>query len=116
MALERFAAGGLYLLDEPESALSATRQLALLARMHELAAQGSQFIVATHSPLLLGYPGARIAQLDGVGWRTVARQETDAYQITRRFLAAPETLLDPLLRPGRGPEAAGASPPAPQCA
>ncbi|MBL8840175.1 MAG: AAA family ATPase [Planctomycetes bacterium] len=112
VALERFVAGGLYLLDEPESALSATRQLALLARMQALAAEGSQFVVATHSPILLGYPDARIVQLDDAGWRTVAWQETDAYQITRRFLAAPETLLSPLLSPPLAPPfRSGSDPP-----
>ena len=56
----RFGADGLYLLDEPEAALSLRGYLALMRRMHELVAGGSQFIVATHSPILLGYPGARI--------------------------------------------------------
>ncbi|RYM94338.1 AAA family ATPase [Bifidobacterium animalis] len=64
-------APGLYLMDEPESALSAGRQLALLAHMHRLAEQGAQFIVATHSPILLGLPGAQILQFDDDGVRRV---------------------------------------------
>lgn len=97
VALERFVPGGLYLLDEPESALSAARQLALIARIHALAAAGAQFIVASHSPILLGYPGAKIVELGPTGWREITWQESDAYQLTRRFLADRDSLLGTLL-------------------
>jgi predicted ATPase len=97
VALERFGPGGLYFLDEPESALSVARQLALIARMHELVATGAQFIVASHSPILLGYPGAKLVELGPAGWREVAWQETESYQLSRRFLADRDQLLRPLL-------------------
>jgi predicted ATPase len=82
----RFRANGLYLLDEPEAALSLRGVLALMRRMHDLVAEGSQFVVATHSPILLGYPGARIYVLgeDGIG--RAAYEETEQYELTRSFL------------------------------
>lgn len=82
--------GGLYLMDEPESALSVTGQLKLLARMHDLLVGGGQFLVATHSPVLLAFPGARIYQLDADGVQPVAYEATEPYQLTRSFLDAPE--------------------------
>lgn len=89
----RFGGNGLYLLDEPEAALSPTRQLTLLGEMHQLAKQDSQFIVATHSPILMAYPGARIYQLSENGIEPVQYQETEHYQLTRRFLEDPERML-----------------------
>ena len=89
----RFGGNGLYLLDEPEAALSPTRQLTLLGEMHQLAEQDSQFIVATHSPILMAYPGARIYQLSVNGIEPVQYQETEHYQLTRRFLEDPERML-----------------------
>jgi predicted ATPase len=71
LALERLRGAGLYVLDEPEAALSPTRQLALLARIHQLVEAGSQFLVATHSPLLLAYPDATILSLETDGIRLV---------------------------------------------
>ena len=93
----RFGGHGLYLLDEPEAALSPSRQLTLLAEMHNLVAMESQFIVATHSPILMAYPGARIYQLDGEGIQAVEYRETEHYQLTRRFLENPERMLRYLL-------------------
>ena len=84
---------GLYLMDEPESALSAGRQLALLAHMHRLAEQGAQFIVATHSPILLGLPGAQILQFDDDGVRPCDYEDTDAYRITASFINHRDVLL-----------------------
>lgn len=89
----RFGGNGLYLLDEPEAALSPTRQLTLLGEMHQLAERDSQFIVATHSPILMAYPGARIYQLSEDGIEPVQYQETEHYQLTRRFLEDPERML-----------------------
>ena len=93
LVLERFGGNGLYLLDEPEAALSPTRQLALLARMHDLVNSGSQFIIATHSPILMAYPGATIYSLEIDGISTVAYEATEHYQVTRRFLIDRETML-----------------------
>lgn len=95
LAMERFRPGGLYLLDEPEAALSATRQLALLVRMHDLLAAhpGTQFVLASHSPILLAFPGARILSFDTAPLREIPYAKTDAYIITRRFLDSPERML-----------------------
>lgn len=82
---------GVILMDEPESALSPQRQLALLTRMGELAATGrSQFIIATHSPVLLTFPDADIVSLDDIPLRSVRLEDTSHYQITRGILEAPE--------------------------
>ena len=91
--LNRFSGQGLYLLDEPEAALSPSRQLTLLAQMHHLLEQGSQFIIATHSPILMGYPGAEIFWLDEEGIRPVDYKETEHYILTRKFLNDPQSLL-----------------------
>ena len=93
LVLHRFGGDGLYLLDEPEAALSPTRQLALLTRMHQLVQSGSQFLIATHSPLLLAFPGARIYSLDADGIEETAYEQTEHYQITRRFLSDHEGML-----------------------
>jgi predicted ATPase len=84
----RVGGNGLYILDEPEAALSPNRQLAMLALMHDLIERrDSQFLVATHSPILMAYPGATIYHLDASGGiRRIAYEETDHYQITRDFL------------------------------
>ena len=82
----RFRGRGLYFLDEPEAALSVRGCLALLARMRELAEEGSQFVVATHSPLLLAYPGASIYALTDAGIESVDYEDTEQYQLTRSFL------------------------------
>ena len=74
--LNRFRGDGLYFLDEPEAALPLTRQMELLARMHQLAQAGSQFIIATHSPILMAYPGTVILGLDGTGLAPIAYQDT----------------------------------------
>ena len=81
----RFGGEGLYLLDEPEAALSPTRQLTLLGQMRLLAQQDSQFIVATHSPILMAYPGARIYLLSESGIEPVQYRETEHYQLTNAF-------------------------------
>jgi predicted ATPase len=93
----RFAPHGLYILDEPEAALSVTGNLALLRRMAELVEDGSQFLLATHSPILMGFPGARILQLGADGFEQVAYEDTDQYRLTRSFLEAPERFLRHLL-------------------
>ncbi len=93
----RFRGEGLYILDEPEAALSPQRQLAVLSRIHDLVADGSQFIMATHSPILMAYPEARIYQLSADGIAEVAYEDTEHYQVTRSFLANPDRMLKVLL-------------------
>jgi len=93
----RFGGEGLYILDEPEAALSPTRQLSFLAKMHELVLARSQFIIATHSPILLGYPNAWIYQASEHGLDRVEYEDTDHYQVTRNFLTRREMMLDVLL-------------------
>jgi predicted ATPase len=82
----KFRGKGLYLLDEPEAALSPSRQLAALRLIRELVDDASQFIIATHSPILLAYPGAKILLFDGSGITEVAYEDTEHYAITRDFL------------------------------
>lgn len=89
----RFGADGLYVLDEPEAALSPARQLSLLAAMHALCAQGSQFVIATHSPLLLAYPEATIYVLDDDGLAATDYDDVDHVQLTRDFLRDPQRYL-----------------------
>ena len=93
----RFSGRGLYLLDEPEAALSPRGQLALLCCIHDLVELDSQFIIATHSPLLMAFPGAELLQLDEEGVAPVELRDTAHYQLTRRFLEAPEKMLADLL-------------------
>ncbi|MDY2948739.1 MAG: AAA family ATPase, partial [Lachnospiraceae bacterium] len=80
---------GLYLMDEPEAALSPTRQLSLLCELDRLARGGSQMVVATHSPILMALPGAKILWLDEMGIAPRRWEETEHYQVTRRFLCRP---------------------------
>ena len=93
LIMHRFRGSGLYLLDEPEAALSPSRQLQLLRRMRELVLQDSQFIIATHSPILLAYPNARILALDPEGYREKSYIETDHYKVTKAFLDDPEEAI-----------------------
>ncbi|MHA6758582.1 AAA family ATPase [Streptacidiphilus sp. PAMC 29251] len=100
LVVNRFGPEGLYLLDEPEAALSVRGCLALLSRMHELVAQGSQLLVATHSPVLLALPGATILEIADDG--AIERVDFDQalpVRLTRQFLSAPERFLRPLLAP-----------------
>ncbi|MEK3901215.1 AAA family ATPase [Paenibacillus sp. FSL R7-0179] len=95
--VHRFGGQGIYILDEPEAALSPLRQMSLLARMHELAKQNSQFIIATHSPILMSYPGADILQLEGESITPVALEDTAHYTVTRAFMMSREKMLRELL-------------------
>jgi predicted ATPase len=88
---------GLYILDEPEAALSPTRQLSALVEMHRLVQAESQFIVATHSPILMSYPNARIMMISDGGLTEVAYTETEHYTVTRDVLNRHERMLDRLL-------------------
>lgn len=90
----RFQGNGLYLLDEPEAALSPMRQLTLLAEIHALVKKGSQFIIATHSPILMAYPGAEIFCFSEEGMRSLRYDETEHFQVTKQFLNQPDRMLN----------------------
>ena len=94
----RLQGNGLYIMDEPEAALSPSRQLSFLARLHELVNLGSQFIIATHSPIILGYPNAWIYQTSRHGLERIEYEDTDHYQVTRNFLTRREMMLEVLLK------------------
>ena len=93
----RMARPGVYLLDEPEAALSPARQLTLLALVHRMAGNGSQLVIATHSPILLAYPHAWIYTLGEGGIARAAYEETEAYRVTRGFLDDRERVIGELL-------------------
>jgi predicted ATPase len=96
LAMHRFGPQGLYILDEPEAALSPQRQLSLMAIMHRLLREGSQFIIATHSPILMAFPGALIYQLSAGGIERIAYADAEHVRITRDFLANPERFFKSL--------------------
>lgn len=89
----RFRGSGLYLLDEPEAALSPSRQLTLLVEMKRLVDHNSQFIIATHSPILLAYPNATIYQVSESGIEKVNYDECEHYLLTKQFLDNPRHIL-----------------------
>jgi len=93
----RLQGDGIYLFDEPEAALSPQRQLAVLTLIHRLVYHHSQLIIATHSPILLAYPHARIYEFGEHGIREIAYQETEQYRITKDFLNNHARMLDLLL-------------------
>ena len=93
----RFGGHGIYILDEPEAALSPARLLRLIVNIKRLEDQNSQFIIATHSPILMAFPGAEILELNEDGIRSISYKETDHYIITKRCLDAPEKMLGELL-------------------
>lgn len=95
--MHRFGGRGLYLMDEPEAALSPLKQLSMLSRIHQLVAKRSQFVIATHSPILMSYPHAEIWLLDEKGMRQVELEETEHYIITRKMMNNREQMLDILL-------------------
>lgn len=96
----RFGPEGLYLLDEPEAALSPTRLLTLMGQIHLLVQEDAQFLIATHSPILMAYPGACIYQLSEKGIRQTDYRETEHYCLTRRFLENPDRILRELFDEG----------------
>jgi predicted ATPase len=89
----RFRKGGLYLIDEPEAALSPQSQLALLAHLFDMVRDDGQFIIATHSPILLAFPDAAILAFDGGTITPTAYDDLPGVRLTREFLAAPERYL-----------------------
>lgn len=94
--VHRFGGQGLYILDEPEAALSPLRQMAMLARIHELVQQGSQFIISTHSPILMAYPDSILYHLTHEGIDTRTLEETDHFIITKQFLNNKEKMIKEL--------------------
>ena len=94
---ESFQPNGLYLLDEPEAALSPQRQLTLLMEIDRCVKQGSQFLIVTHSPILLGLPGAQILSFDDGPVHPCSYEETDSYQVTSMFIRNREQILHRLL-------------------
>jgi predicted ATPase len=95
--MNRLGDDGLYIFDEPEAALSPTRQLAFLSRLHELVGKGSQFLIATHSPILMAYPQAAIFLLADGAPSLIPYRETEHYTVTRNFLTRTGRMLDILL-------------------
>ena len=102
--VEWMSSGSLYIFDEPEAALSYPRQLALVGRMHDMIAENpnTQFIIATHSPIILGYPGAQILSFEGPRLRAVTFRETDAFRIGARFFADPDRFIQRFLEESSG--------------
>src|SRR5262245_36461465 len=96
----RFHVPGLYLMDEPEAALSPKRQLEFIAILHDYCKKGAQFVIATHSPIIMAYPEASIYVLSENGIRKVPYQQTEHYLITRGFLAHPQAMLSEFLSDG----------------
>jgi predicted ATPase len=96
----RFVPGGLYLLDEPEAPLSPQSQLGLMAMMSDMVAQDAQFIVATHSPMLMAYPGATIVSFDREPVEVVRYEDLESVRLVRDFLVEPERYLRRLTADG----------------
>ena len=88
----RFSGKGLYILDEPEAALSPARMMQLLCLIHDLIKKESQFIIATHSPILMSYPDAGLYELSSEGIKKTSYRETEHYMITRDFIERPESM------------------------
>lgn len=84
--LNKLQGNGLYIMDEPEAALSPARQMAAVSAIHQLVKENSQFIIATHSPILLAYPNSRIYSFSNEGIQEVAYEDTEHYSITKEFL------------------------------
>ena len=94
----RLGGHGLYLFDEPEAALSPQHQLSMIVRLHDLVQEYSQFIIATHSPLIMAYPHAWIYQFTAEGLERLSYEETEHYRIARAFLRDPQAMMRELLR------------------
>jgi len=92
----RLWGNGIYIFDEPEAALSPQRQLALLLRIDELVKENSQFIIATHSPILLAYPNAKIIEIDAQGYHDIEYKDTQNYTVYKSFIDRPEAMLEKL--------------------
>jgi predicted ATPase len=98
MFMNRFRGNGLYILDEPEAALSPSRQMAALLRIHQLVQCHSQLIIATHSPILMAYPNAKILHLSEEGIRQAKYEETEHFRLSKGFFENPARYVHELLR------------------
>jgi predicted ATPase len=96
--MNRLRGNGLYMMDEPEAALSPFRQLSMLSRLHQLVQKHSQFIISTHSPILMAYPDSIIYQLSPNGMEAVTLEETEHFSLTQQFLNNRHRMLKELLR------------------
>lgn len=96
LAMNRFSANGVYILDEPEAALSPSRQMSLLVRINELVTQGSQFIIATHSPIILAYPDSVIYELSEKGITKTVYEDTETYGVMKAFMDSPKRMINHL--------------------
>lgn len=94
--MNRFTGKGLYILDEPEAALSPSRQMSMITRMHDLIGKGSQFIIATHSPIIMAYPDATIYEIKNE-IKHVNYEETEHYQVMKSFINNKQSMLDILM-------------------
>ncbi|MEG6586779.1 AAA family ATPase [Dendrosporobacter sp. 1207_IL3150] len=95
--MNKFKGQGLYILDEPEAALSPMRQLAMISRIHDLVQLNSQFIIATHSPIIIGYPNATILQIADNGIDVVEFENTEHYIVMKEFINNRKKMLEVLL-------------------
>ncbi len=94
----RFQGNGLYILDEPEAALSPLRQMSMLTRIHELVNEGSQFIISTHSPIIMAYPNSKIIQLSEEGMNETELERTDHFNLMKQFFEDKDRLLHHLFQ------------------
>lgn len=94
--MNRFRGNGLYILDEPEAALSPLRQMSMITRMHQLVEQDSQFIIVTHSPIIMAYPNSIIYEIKD-GFKVVRYEEIEHYQIMKTFLNNTQKMLNILM-------------------
>lgn len=93
----RFGGNGLYILDEPEAALSPMRLMRLMVCMQELVKKNSQFIISTHSPILMTFPNAEVLEITEEGINSVNYKDTEHFIVTKRFMDAPEKIIESLL-------------------
>ncbi|WP_097025467.1 AAA family ATPase [Clostridium peptidivorans] len=96
VVMNRFKGNGLYILDEPEAALSPYRQMSLISRIHDLVQNDSQFIIATHSPIVMAYPDSILYELND-DFKVVNYQDTEHYKIMKSFIGNPKKILDILM-------------------
>ena len=104
MAKTYFGADGVFIMDEPEAALSPSRQIALMCEINRAVKEGSQFIIATHSPILLGMPDSEIMCFDDGEIHKCAYEETESYRITEMFINNRDVMINKLFQGGETDE------------
>jgi len=97
----RFSGNGLYILDEPEAALPPMRLMRLMVCMQALVKDNSQFIISTHSPILMTFPDADVVEITEEGIRSVDYRDTEHFVVTKRFMDVPEKMVERLLGEGK---------------